>query len=166
MLKKLIVVASLFFIASPAYAEDYDLSADILRITKSSTVITIDDVSTCFETRKKLTDSLSGINKKYKTYYPHLTIPNVDTTFNMESQDISTLDYTLGQILFNPANSKYYYFQCIPVFNTGKELGSKQMFAEVLTVEQVQAEIDRHYAAYLAKENKKSDIVSNILGFK
>ena len=103
--------------------------------------------------------------KKYKTYYPHLNIPVVEKILytRLESSDLRSLKFNLGNILYNPNNNTYMYFQCDPFL--GRDIKwSQEMFVETLTIEQVQQEIDKAYSEYLTKKNARDSEVNRILG--
>jgi hypothetical protein len=169
MIKKLVCFAALCVsITGVAQAKDYRLTAEDLRLSKDSTVISIKDVEVCFNVYKQLTNDDNirrGNYKKYKTYYPHLYIPVVGEHLytRSESMDLMRLKYRLSGIVYNPKNNNYMYLQCMP-FLGGDIKWPQEMFAETLTIEQVQQEIDLYYAEYLSKKNTQDSEVNRILG--
>ena len=147
MFKKLIsFVALCASVTGVAQAKDYRLTANDLRISKDSTIIAITDVGVCFDAFSQLYnyDTRETIYKKYKTFYPHLRIP----------VDLTKLKFGFAPVMYNPKNNNYIHFQCKP----------REMFAEILTIEQMQYEIDRAYAEYLIKEDAKNAEINRILG--
>lgn len=168
MLKKLIGFAALCAsMTGVAQAKDYRLTAEDLRITKNSTIVPITDLGVCLSTQQQLYnyDSLSALQKKYKTLFPHLRIPIVANhyTIRHEKMDLMEIKFLLSQMLYNPNTNSYVYLQCDSYIDRDPNW-SKEKFAEILTIEQAQQEIDRAYAEYLKKKNAENSEVNRILG--
>jgi hypothetical protein len=167
MIKKLVCFAALCAsMTGVAQAKDYRLTAEDLRITKNSTIVPITDTGVCLTAMFQLAsyENFSELQKKYSTYFPHLTIPKVREHYliRQHKMDLMEIKFLLSQMLYNPKANNYIYFQCDSYIDKDPNW-SKEKFAEILTIEQAQQEIDQAYAEYLAKKNVEDSAVNRIL---
>jgi hypothetical protein len=162
MFKKFIIAASLLGIATSGHAMGYDVSADNRRISQTSNVVVIDDFGTCIAASMELERTINRNNR-----YPYLSMPKgADGSAWANRLWADTKYGQLGsgsKLVFNPRNNKYYKFHC-DWWNSPASLHQAPIFVEVLTIEQVQSEIDKDYAIYIDSKNQKSAAVDSILG--